>query len=43
VSDDATIEHIDSIWDTLGLGKFIPSPSRKYKSQVYGTGAVVGE
>ncbi|HUX95175.1 MAG TPA: menaquinone biosynthesis decarboxylase [Bacteroidales bacterium] len=29
-SDKATIETIDSKWDTLGLGHFIPSPSRKY-------------
>lgn len=38
-----TIEHIDSIWDKLGLGKFIPSPSLKYRKQLYKGGAVVKE
>ncbi len=42
-SDDATIKRIDEIWDTLGLGKFIPSPSLKYKKQLYKGGAVVEE
>lgn len=27
-SDDRTIERIDEIWDKLGLGKFIESPSK---------------
>ncbi len=34
------IEKIDAIWPTLGLGEFIPSPSRKYLPQVYEGGAV---
>ena len=40
-SDDKTIARIDEIWPRLGLGKFIPSPSLKFKSQVYNSGAVV--
>jgi 4-hydroxy-3-polyprenylbenzoate decarboxylase len=39
-SDEATIQRVDEIWDTLGLGKFIPSPSRKYARQLYAGGAV---
>jgi 4-hydroxy-3-polyprenylbenzoate decarboxylase len=42
-SDQATIERIDSIWDKLGLGPLIESPSRKYSKQLYGGGAVVRE
>jgi 4-hydroxy-3-polyprenylbenzoate decarboxylase len=43
VSDDETIEKIDQIWDQLGLGKFLPSPSRKYKPLMYGQEAVAAE
>ena len=39
-SDPATIDRIDSIWNTLGLGPMIPSPSRKYANQLYEGGAV---
>ena len=42
-SDEETIERIDGIWDKLGLGKFIPSPSLKYRKQMYGSGAVVSD
>ncbi len=41
VSDDATIQSVDSKWDQLGLGSFIPSPSLKFKGQIYGEEAVV--
>lgn len=41
VSDDATIRSVDEKWNRLGLGAFIPSPSLKYKDQVYGGEAVV--
>ncbi|MFL5789462.1 MAG: menaquinone biosynthesis decarboxylase [Flavisolibacter sp.] len=41
VSDMKTIHSVDSKWDELGLGKFIPSPSLKYKDQMYGEDAVV--
>ncbi len=39
-SDEATIKHIDEIWGKLGLGKFISSPSLKYRKQLYKGGAV---
>lgn len=41
VADDETIRSIDDKWDSLGLGEFLPSPSLKYKGQMYGEGAVV--
>jgi 4-hydroxy-3-polyprenylbenzoate decarboxylase len=40
VSEKATIERVDAIWDKLGLGKFIKSPSLKYSQQLYKGGAV---
>jgi len=40
VADDATIEAVDAKWNQLGLGDLIPSPSLKFKSQVYGAEAV---
>ncbi|MCE3007815.1 MAG: menaquinone biosynthesis decarboxylase [Bacteroidetes bacterium] len=42
VSDPATIDHIDALWPQLGLGDFIPSPSRKYLAQMIGMEAVAG-
>jgi 4-hydroxy-3-polyprenylbenzoate decarboxylase len=39
-SDDKTIQRVDEIWNRLGLGKFIPSPSIKYRKQLYEGGAV---
>jgi 4-hydroxy-3-polyprenylbenzoate decarboxylase len=41
VHDDATIKAVDEKWNRLGLGEFIASPSLKYKSQMYGEGAVI--
>jgi 4-hydroxy-3-polyprenylbenzoate decarboxylase len=41
VADQATIEAIDKKWDSLEIGKFISSPSLKFKSQMYGEEAVV--
>ena len=41
VADDATIAAVDKKWDMLGLGAFIPSPSLKFKDQLYGEEAVV--
>jgi 4-hydroxy-3-polyprenylbenzoate decarboxylase len=41
VADDATIGAVDAKWGDLGLGAFIPSPSLKFKDQVYGEEAVV--
>lgn len=42
-SREDTISHIDNIWDKLGLGTRIPSPSLKYRKQLYKGGAVVEE
>jgi len=41
ISDDKTIQHIDALWENLGLGPFIPSPTLRYKTQYDGGGAVV--
>ncbi|HEX6847082.1 MAG TPA: menaquinone biosynthesis decarboxylase, partial [Chitinophagaceae bacterium] len=41
VADDATISAVDAKWDELGIGAFIPSPSLKFKDQLYGEEAVV--
>lgn len=42
VADEATIKSVDEKWNTLGLGEFIPSPSLKFKDQMYGEEAVAG-
>ncbi|MDQ3050715.1 MAG: menaquinone biosynthesis decarboxylase [Bacteroidota bacterium] len=42
-SDETTIARVDAIWDKLGLGIFIESPSKKYRKQLYKGGAVVEE
>lgn len=41
VADDATIGAVDEKWNVLGIGKFISSPSLKFKSQLYGKDAAV--
>jgi 4-hydroxy-3-polyprenylbenzoate decarboxylase len=41
VADDDTIASVDEKWNSLGLGEFIPSPSLKFKDQMYGQEAVV--
>ncbi|HTD92953.1 MAG TPA: menaquinone biosynthesis decarboxylase [Chitinophagaceae bacterium] len=41
VADDATIRAVDGKWDSLGLGALIPSPSLKFRDQLYGSEAVV--
>jgi 4-hydroxy-3-polyprenylbenzoate decarboxylase len=41
VADEATIRKVDEKWASLGAGDFIPSPSLKFKSQIYGEEAVV--
>ena len=43
VADDATIMAVDTKWNDLGIGNFIPSPSLKFKDQMYGEEAVVSE
>jgi 4-hydroxy-3-polyprenylbenzoate decarboxylase len=42
VADDETIRSVDEKWNQLGIGAFIPSPSLKFKKQMYGEEAVVG-
>ena len=42
-SNEATIKRVDEIWNKLNLGPFIPSPSLKYRKQLYKGGAVVEE
>lgn len=41
VADDLTILAVDKKWNDLGIGSFIPSPSIKFKDQMYGEEAVV--
>lgn len=41
VAADETIEAVDKKWKDLGIGEFIPSPSLKFKDQMYGEEAVV--
>ncbi len=41
VADEKTIQSVDEKWNTLGLGELIPSPSLKFKNQMYGEEAVV--
>ncbi len=41
VAADETINAVDAKWPDLGLGPFLPSPSLKFKNQLYGTEAVV--
>ncbi len=41
VAADDTIAAVDVKWPTLGLGPFVPSPSLKFKGQLYGEEAVV--
>ncbi len=41
VADEATIEAVDAKWESLNIGEFLPSPSLKFASQVYGPSATV--
>jgi 4-hydroxy-3-polyprenylbenzoate decarboxylase len=41
VADNTTIMAVDKKWNDLGIGNFIPSPSLKFKDQMYGEEAVV--
>lgn len=40
IADDKTINAVDQKWARLGLGDFLPSPSLKFKAQMYGEEAV---
>jgi 4-hydroxy-3-polyprenylbenzoate decarboxylase len=35
VHDEKTIKKVDDLWDDLGIGPFIKSPSLKYRHQLY--------
>ena len=41
VADDDTIKAVDDKWEDLAIGPFIPSPSLKFKDQLYGKEAIV--
>lgn len=41
VADDETIKSVDEKWNSLNIGPFLPSPSLKFKEQMYGDEAVV--
>jgi 4-hydroxy-3-polyprenylbenzoate decarboxylase len=41
ISDNRTIDKIDSIWENLGLGDFVTSPSKYYKALVPVEGPVL--
>lgn len=41
VAADETIAAVDAKWSQLGIGEFIPSPSLKFKNQMYGEEATV--
>jgi 4-hydroxy-3-polyprenylbenzoate decarboxylase len=43
VSDEETVRKVDEKWARLGLGDFIPSPSEKYRKQVYSDSAFANE
>ena len=42
VANDETIKAVDDKWNEFTIGAFIPSPSHKFKDQMYGEEAVVG-
>jgi 4-hydroxy-3-polyprenylbenzoate decarboxylase len=41
VANDETIRLVDEKWNKLQVGEFIPSPSLKFKDQLYGEEAIV--
>ena len=41
VANAETIQKVDAKWEKLNIGQFIPSPSLKYKDQIYGEEAIV--
>jgi 4-hydroxy-3-polyprenylbenzoate decarboxylase len=41
VADEETIKSVDAKWEQLHLGSFIPSPSLRFRDQLYGTEAAV--
>jgi len=43
VADDGTIQAVDEKWNSLGIGHFIPSPSIKFREQLYGEEAIANQ
>jgi len=43
VADDRTIKAVDEKWEHLGIGPLLPSPSLKFKDQLYGEEAIVNQ
>lgn len=43
IADDVTIRVINEKWEQLNIGPLIPSPSLKFKQQMYGEEAVVSQ
>lgn len=43
VADDTTIRAVDEKWHQLDIGPLIPSPSLRFKDQIYGMEAVVAD
>lgn len=43
IADSSTIDAVDAKWPQLNLGPFLPSPSLKFRDQVYGLEAVVND
>jgi 4-hydroxy-3-polyprenylbenzoate decarboxylase len=41
VASPETIEAVDNKWNDLGIGPLIPSPSLKFRAQLYGEEAAV--
>lgn len=41
VADETTMNAVDAKWQGLGLGNLLDSPSRKFREQLYSTGAEV--
>jgi 4-hydroxy-3-polyprenylbenzoate decarboxylase len=41
VANEETIKAVDAKWNDLNIGEFIPSPSLKFRDQLYGEEAVV--
>lgn len=41
VADERTMDAVDAKWPALGLGTLIPSPSRKFRKELYSAGAEV--
>ena len=41
IANEETINTVDNKWDQLGIGAFIPSPSLKFRDQMYGEEATV--